>query len=862
MAATALDLSSSISKADFAKAANKALKESALDTKVTGSVTTLANTNIDTTPEAIRFNISIGGGAVQNIDLGARLRNTVGVTTTAVTAAQINTAMQAELQSKFDDSITVAAGGAATAFVIQDAQGRSIELSQGSGNGAIFGTDSANSGALSAVVNPQNNLSVAWSGNDLLVTNKAGAETTLAAFTTVGTSSVVFDASGSIPGQVQNPVTLVGAAFSDPKVTANGSTEVTQLSINFSNRSDAIDLYKFKLTDGAGHVFADLSAGLDLGKAKTNAQVETAVKTALATGVALLADKSITANDFDVSFNGSTLNIKARDGLTLAVEEYSSIAGTATVTPMNELSKSSLLASQNAYQSEVRLSVNAAAYQSNFSTAGDKAGEFDIWVDGVKATAKLVDVTAALGKVAGGPDAYGTALAVAMQAKIRAVDDVLLPGGTVKQDLSEVLVTYDSTSGQLVINDSLGRSISLSSSADNKLNGSGQVFLQDSVTGVANKIAQVKTSSNVAKGGLYEVTRMNVNLSDSKVTGLNFKLNGVALSATAWDSTQPFEGSAAQTNLNAMMATLNGAHPNAPYEYSVQGNSISFTRRDGGELAVDTFATAAASSAVTATITPGAGQGTGKVVNYNEALATAKATGIASVATSAKLKFNSPDLIGLTVSDGSKSYTMNSTALDISDRSSVNSFLKSLNKTLAGSNITASMDLQGNLFLGDQLGGTVAVTGYSSAAGQSASWTPTAGQGDALSLQSGFVGSAPAVGVPAGAIAVGGGSTSVAQISITTQAGAASAIAVVDKALSYVNAERSKLGAIENRLTHTVDNLANIVTNTAASKSRIVDTDYATETTELARAQIIAQASTAMLAQANQSAQGVLSLLK
>jgi flagellin len=77
-----------------------------------------------------------------------------------------------------------------------------------------------------------------------------------------------------------------------------------------------------------------------------------------------------------------------------------------------------------------------------------------------------------------------------------------------------------------------------------------------------------------------------------------------------------------------------------------------------------------------------------------------------------------------------------------------------------------------------------------------------------------------------------------------------------------VNNERSKLGAVENRLTHTIDNLTNVVTNTAASRSRIVDTDYATETTELARSQIIQQAATAMLAQANQSAQGVLSLLK
>jgi flagellin len=81
-------------------------------------------------------------------------------------------------------------------------------------------------------------------------------------------------------------------------------------------------------------------------------------------------------------------------------------------------------------------------------------------------------------------------------------------------------------------------------------------------------------------------------------------------------------------------------------------------------------------------------------------------------------------------------------------------------------------------------------------------------------------------------------------------------------ALDYVQAERSNLGAIQNRLTHTIDNLSNIVTSTSASQSRIRDADYAKETSELARTQIISQAATAMLAQANQQPQLVLQLLQ
>jgi flagellin len=102
----------------------------------------------------------------------------------------------------------------------------------------------------------------------------------------------------------------------------------------------------------------------------------------------------------------------------------------------------------------------------------------------------------------------------------------------------------------------------------------------------------------------------------------------------------------------------------------------------------------------------------------------------------------------------------------------------------------------------------------------------------------------------------------VSGLGVSSQSAATKAISVIDNALETVNKSRSYLGAMQNRLTNTINNLDNIVTNTEASKSRILDTDYAKETTELARSQIIAQAATAMLAQANQAPQSVLALLK
>tara|TARA_B110000208_G_C11719675_1_gene412361 strand:+ start:68 stop:1324 length:1257 start_codon:yes stop_codon:yes gene_type:complete len=114
--------------------------------------------------------------------------------------------------------------------------------------------------------------------------------------------------------------------------------------------------------------------------------------------------------------------------------------------------------------------------------------------------------------------------------------------------------------------------------------------------------------------------------------------------------------------------------------------------------------------------------------------------------------------------------------------------------------------------------------------------------------------------------AAGGSSVMAADISdfITagTQAQATGTIVELDNAIKGVAAKRADFGAFLNRLEHTVDNLSNVVQNTTAARSRIEDADYATETSELARTQIIAQAATAMLSQANQQAQSVLALLK
>jgi flagellin len=97
---------------------------------------------------------------------------------------------------------------------------------------------------------------------------------------------------------------------------------------------------------------------------------------------------------------------------------------------------------------------------------------------------------------------------------------------------------------------------------------------------------------------------------------------------------------------------------------------------------------------------------------------------------------------------------------------------------------------------------------------------------------------------------------------ISTAASASAAIASIDSAINTVNSQRATIGAAINRMTYAGDNLTNISANTSASRSTIMDTDYASASTNLSKSQIIQQAATAMLAQANQQPQSVLSLLK
>ena len=178
---------------------------------------------------------------------------------------------------------------------------------------------------------------------------------------------------------------------------------------------------------------------------------------------------------------------------------------------------------------------------------------------------------------------------------------------------------------------------------------------------------------------------------------------------------------------------------------------------------------------------------------------------------------------------------------------------------ITGASIGAALDTTGNDGLTSR--GTVGISAASSATTYA---RVTLSSDRSFTVEGGSDGNAnfALLGFKTGTFGGVDNGVKVSKIDITTQAGAQVAITALDAALKSVSLNQARLGAFQNRLDQVVSNLTTMNQNMSASRSRVQDADYATETTNLAKSQIISQAATAMLAQANQSSQSVLALLK
>ena len=176
-----LNLEDAQSKADFAERINEGLLESAINTSVTGNSSSDSasfvgsnsagvTTNLTTIDgDHFKFSLTVDGETISVDFLNRALA--AASTDTAATMTEIVAGMRNQLQADFDDSLTVTQSSGV--FTIEDAQGRSLSIEQGAGTGYFFGTDSQNSGSVDTAANVQNNLSVAFDGDDLIINHAA-----------------------------------------------------------------------------------------------------------------------------------------------------------------------------------------------------------------------------------------------------------------------------------------------------------------------------------------------------------------------------------------------------------------------------------------------------------------------------------------------------------------------------------------------------------------------------------------------------------------------------------------------------------------------------------------------------------------
>ncbi|NVM75452.1 flagellin [Duganella sp. SG902] len=428
-------------------------------------------------------------------------------------------------------------------------------------------------------------------------------------------------------------------------------------------------------------------------------------------------------------------------------------------------------------------------------------------------------------------------------------------------------------------------------SANGTNSDSDRKSIQNEVSALSNELNRVANTTqfngqNVLDGSLTSAQfqvgansgqTINIGVQSAKATDLGNNTLSSSTGGAGADSTtlsQAFASAAGTNNVAADETltiksgngistdlTIKGAATNA----SGKGDSAAKIAANINGLSGTTGVTATASTQATITgITDGAVQFDLRGANSVANDATSKAVTISA-------KVVGGDLSALAQAINAQSGTTAVTASIKKDGAGVSSLVLSNNN---GDDINITNDLADATGLGSAsiAGASTPANGTTAAVNAPAVAIPisTAGQsvtvGGKLSFSSdsGFSISSTGTAVLGGTAgtAIGSDLQSVAKLDVSTVDGANAALKTIDSALNQINSNRAALGAIQNRFASTISNLNTATENLSASRSRIQDTDFAAETASLTRGQILQQAGTAILAQANSLPNGVLSLLR
>jgi flagellin len=300
--------------------------------------------------------------------------------------------------------------------------------------------------------------------------------------------------------------------------------------------------------------------------------------------------------------------------------------------------------------------------------------------------------------------------------------------------------------------------------------------------------------------------------------------------------------------------SLGNISSNAIGENAIKGGGTTFTNTVGAGTAFTD--TTAASNAVTLSGPQG-----NTTVDLSSKNAQESADAINAANTGIKAETSvSATIAGISTADANTTLTVGNDSFDLSD---YNGSAKELASALGKAGINASFDSTTNSVKIDETG--VAGVSLVGDGTSTATLDGTVGNaaGAVVNSQVNLTSSAAFKVGASAEIATAGTSTldTVANVDLRTQTDSQNAIDVIDAALSEIDNQRADLGAVQNRFSFTINNLANIQENVSASRSRIQDTDFAVETANMTKNQILQQAGTSILAQANQLPQAALSLI-
>ena len=692
------------------------------------------------------------------------------------------------------------------------------------------------------------------SGSTVTLTNKSGTEIDVTGFASDGAGTMTVN---PVTNTTADSVTLentqeLTSILNTGGTTATTSTATLQLDEGHSYqfrvndtliKVDATAAGIAKATNGniAG-LIADVAADIDAAIENTSGAASAAVDTSGSNG-----GTSIQLRMSDTT--GATIDISGFQKVTSAAVDPGFLTVEADIgTPAPEIiehgewitadqASGTGLAIATTKTGRVQFSNQDLSY--TFSFAADGSTDVAYTIDGA-----TKDFNAELSRVA---------------------DEISAAGGVdvTATNNGGVLEIVNNTAGSLSF---LGTTALAAPGVDAVTEGNAY-FLQD--TAGDNNIADDASVITMVDGNIVssndgnaaEASRMSLSFSANDRYTINMDADGSAGgSSIEGDATFTFD--VVGGSLTAAMNTINSQNSTTGVTASIEGSELILTKADGTEFALHGFSSESGGQISAANA---AGQGSSATLeNAGDGASVQVSASGAAVATEVELSFSAAaaDKYSFKISDGSSTATVRATstavaagssATIVDDNDDVADLLAEITSALSAANmshITASVDTtadDGTITLTNALGGKVDISDFISDGTGEMTVAPKVGQGVAKILNDD---------------AISGSYDSIAAIDALSTSTATLAVEAVDRALENINSARSELGALSNRLDHTISNLGNVVVNTEASQSRIEDADFAATTGELTKAQIMSQAATAMLAQANASKQGVLSLLQ